>query len=533
VNGDWQERLKAGFSVGMLDRVLMRVRADLPFVKETIGTGAPITLKRATAVRMALEGASGAEIAGAVGLNEARVGQVLENAIASGPAALYPAFDEIVSLPEGMSEAQLWEILHPLMRSTPPSHGVKTAAWTPVLLAEYLVHEGTLEDASSKQIGEMIHRLGRSEEQSPGYSASDKDDPSQKERWWGPSLGLLMASVMLGFLVASKSFSIPAYLILGLVFLLFLLMAIKQLQEQWLKLAIRRKNKEVWAVKALAERPTVTVNHGWALPKVSIVHALGLPETGWKTDGMTDAANAMGRTPARVLYLWVFAAQEDQRGFETEGWPQIGPVHLLLNTKALTINQLARGVKNLYVQDEAMLTRAIGGYADAPGDFKRPELFALVSTGAQAKYRGYPIHTLVCVDGVWQAAFHQLAERCEVAVVNLSGYNPIHPGLEYEMRHLLSGGGPRRFVFLYAPTTDADGAIESVLGIWQRLDVPTASVEELIFVRVPASQDVGYNLQFQTAVRGTGWLANIHMGREGEYVPVAGRILGYLEASAL
>ena len=38
----------------------------------------------------------------------------------------------------------------------PTSRGVKTAAWTPVLLAEYLVHEGTLEDASSKQSGEQV-----------------------------------------------------------------------------------------------------------------------------------------------------------------------------------------------------------------------------------------------------------------------------------------------------------------------------------------------------------------------------------------
>jgi hypothetical protein len=203
-------------------------------------------------------------------------------------------------------------------------------------------------------------------------------------------------------------------------------------------------------------------------------------------------------------------------------------VHLLLNSTALPIQQLVGARKKLLVEDAAMLERMVGAYSDAPGTFDQPELFFLMSLGTKRPYRGYPIHTLVCNDATWQAGFGAMADRCGVAVVNLSGYNPSHPGLEYEVRHLLAGGPPKQFVFLYERLTDADAVISSVLALWARLDGEPARTPSLLFVRVPDSQDVGYSVQFHKAITGTGWLAGIHLQREGPYVPVAGRIMRHL-----
>jgi hypothetical protein len=114
--------------------------------------------------------------------------------------------------------------------------------------------------------------------------------------------------------------------------------------------------------------------------------------------------------------------------------------------------------------------------------------------------------------------------------VNLSGYNPSHPGLEYEIRHLFSGGPPARFVFVYERTTDADAVISGVLDLWSRLESEPAKVSQLLFLRIPDSQDVGYQMQFQKAIPGTGWMAKAFLDREGEYVPIAPRIVNYMNS---
>ena len=227
--------------------------------------------------------------------------------------------------------------------------------------------------------------------------------------------------------------------------------------------------------------------------------------------------------------LWVFAAQSDQNGFETEGWPQLGSVHLLLNATALRVGQLIGHLDKLLVSDQETLDATVRQYTDAFGTYERPMLFMTGELGKHP-YRGYPIHTLVCNDAVWKPAVHQLAERCDLAVINLSGYNPSHPGLEYEIHHLLSGGPPDKFLFIYERYTDADAVITSVLDAWSHLESQPAVIPELIFLRVPDSQDVGYTLQFRKATRGFGWLTKPFLRSEGEYTPIAARIVTYLNS---
>lgn len=521
-----------------LARILVRARADLDHIMYVLGSGTPSTIKRATAVQLALEGKPIAEIATVTNLPESRVEQILQNILESGLPALYPTFSEQVPIPAG---THMWSRIDSMIRSLPPSHSVRTAAWNPAIFLDFLVNDGTLPDGSVSQIADIIRQNLDSNSTPPTFEYEDTAHSQDKP----PTIFVSTLFFLLGFGiiaigVSQLSGSFLARLAVtgfGVVWTVLIGIGLfKQLQER----SLLRKVLALQAAKQGGKKDAAQTAQVSAIPQppvprdplptppFTIGHVFSLPEANWQTESITDPNNALGQPPLPVLYLWVFAAQSDQRGFETEGWPQLGPVHLLLNSTALTINKLAQADK-LLVADQAALDASVAAYNDRAGTYPRSNLFMTVEFGKKSIYRGYPIHTLVCTDGVWKPAFRQLAARSRIAIVNLSGFNPSHPGLEFEILHLLAGGPPTRFVFLYERTTDADAVITSVLGLWSRLDAPPAVTPELHFFRIPESQDVGYALQFNKMPRGVGWLGNIHLGREGPYTPIAARILTYLD----
>jgi hypothetical protein len=264
-------------------------------------------------------------------------------------------------------------------------------------------------------------------------------------------------------------------------------------------------------------------------PEVIIRHADTLVLPPWRTDKLSSTANASGLEPIPVLYLWVFKAHREQFVYETHGWPQIGPVHFLLNSSAAT-NRDLRKVRKILTRDHQALQKRIAEYEDAAGTYERPAWF-LESHDAEAHYRGYPIHTLVCTDSVWQDAFHAFADRSRLAVFNLSGFQPGHPGLDYELRHVLSGGPPQQFVFLYDRFTEADGAIDSVLRVWERLP-EGKSPDTLVFLRYQDAQLIGYGKQFGEVSFHMRWSVRDYMGPEGPYRPVAGAVVEFMRSLA-
>jgi hypothetical protein len=523
-----------------LARILTRARADLDHIMYALGSGTPSTVKRATVLQLALDGNAASEIATAIVLPEARVEQILENVIADGLPALYPSFSEQVAIPAG---TRLWEKIEPMVRSLPPSRGVRTAAWNPAIVLDFLVNDGTLQDGSVGQITEVIkHNLDQNKEP-PTFEYEDTAHQQGKPPTiLASTFFFLLGPAMIAFGVFQlKQSSIAGLAVAGFGILWTILNGLglfKQLQERSLLkkvLSLQAAKQSVATpttqTASVAAKPQLPVAHEpLPPPPFTIGHVLSLPEVNWQIGALSDSANALGGPPTPVLYLWVFAAQSDQRGFETEGWPQIGPVHLLLNSTALTINKLADADKFL-IADQVALDGAVAAYDDRAGTYPRSNLFMTFEAGSKNFYPGYPIHTLICTDGVWKPAFRQLAARSRIAIVNLSGFNPSHPGLEFEILHLLAGGPPTRFVFVYERTTDADAVIASVLNLWSHLDPPPATTPELHFLRIPESQDVGYALQFGKKMpRGFGWLGNIHLDREGPYTPIAGRILTHLKS---
>ncbi len=523
-----------------LDRIVLRARADAAHALATPGTGAPSTAKRAAAVQMALKGEDIPAIAAAVHLSEARVAQVFENVLAAGLPALYPAFVEEVPLPEGLTGPALWKIIQPVLESSPSSHNVRASRWNPAFLLELLIANGTLEDGSNSRIETIIRSYIDPEKTQNSmtfeYADSRGTAPSTNASTWGPILGLAIGILVLTLAASAGIVYVGLFGVLAI--LLFGNMLIKQLLEIRLLRRVIAHNKRHAAAPAAAEPapPPLPVNLVPAPPpSITILHAADLPAVPWKLDLLSDSANVLGQPPLKILYLWVFAAQADQGGYETQGWPQLGPVHLLLNATALRIGQLMGNLDKLLVADQSTLDATIAAYDDRAGTYKRPMLFVMGALGKYF-YRGFPIHTLVCNDEVWKPAVHQLAARCDLAVVNLSGFNPSHPGLEYEILHLLSGGPPRQFVFLYERYTDADAVITMVLALWDalwsRLDPRPSSTPELLFLRVPDSQNTGYAMQFLPPGKTPNWIVRSMLDREGEYLPIAPRILAYLNNRA-
>ena len=478
---------------------------------------------------MALSGENIPAIAAAVHLSEARVAQVLENVLTSGLPALYPTFVEEVPLPDGMTGPTFWKTLRPIIESSPSSHNIRASKWNPAFLLELLITQGTLEDLSNSRLAEII-RFYIDPEMAKNpfrfeYVDSGHTPPGAKNSIW-PNVFALAIVLLIFALGISQGIHLMAFI--GGFFTFFLgFSLIKSLLEIRLLRRVIAHNKKHAAVPPASpvERPRPSIPNSAPPPPITILHAAGLPAVPWKLDLLSDTTNATGQPPQSILYLWVFAAQTDQGGFETQGWPQVGPVHLLLNATALTLGKLMGNLDKLLVSDQSTLDATIAAYDNRVGTYTRPMLFVMGALG-KYDYRGYPIHTLVCNDAVWKPAVHQLAARCDLAVVNLSGFNPSHPGLEYEILHLLSGGPPRQFVFVYERYTDADAVITSVLELWSRLESPPAVTPQLLFIRVPDSQNVGYSVQFKRP----GWAARALMAGEGEYLPVAPRILAYLNS---
>ena len=515
-----------------LDRIALRAQADAPHALATIGTGAPSTAKRAAALQRALGGEDIPAIAAAVHLSEARVAQVLENVLTSGLPALYPTFVEEVPLPDGMTGPIFWKILRPLLESSPSSHKIRAGKWNPAFLLELLITQGTLEDLSNSCLAEII-RFYIDPEMAKNsfrfeYVDSGHTPPSTNSSIW-PNVFALAIVLLIFALGISQGIHLMAF-IGGFFTFFFGFSLIKSLLEIRLLRRVIAHNKKHAAVPSASplqpvEPPHPSIPNSAPPPPITILHTAGLPAVPWKLDLLSDTTNTTGQPPQSILYLWVFAAQTDQGGFETQGWPQVGPVHLLLNATALTLGKLMGNLDKLLVSDQPTLDATIAAYDNRVGTYTRPMLFVMGALG-KYDYRGYPIHTLVCNDAVWKLAVHQLAARCDLAVVNLSGFNPTHPGLEYEILHLLSGGPPRQFVFVYERYTDADAVITSVLEAWSRLESPPAVTPELLFIRVPDSQNVGYSVQFKRP----GWAARTLMASEGEYLPVAPRIIAYLNS---
>jgi hypothetical protein len=590
-----------------LNRILDRCRVDLEDPLRAMGTGSQITLKRGTALKLALEGADMAAVTAASSLSEERVLQVRDNVRRYGFEALYPRFDEKLPLTKPLNEKGLWKVIKEFLATRPSAAGVSddTEKWRPSTATDYLVHIGTVEDASASQIAKII---GDHKDRKLGISIGDVEikteypfefsEPSHRGQRrllpfsaWLPFGEVLCGIFLWGLLTGRMAESGKATGSVSNIFFVALLLfscvlllglAVKQTLEWWLLQKVLASTKvtaqtpltagQLWKrwfrrdVMGFAENGKVPARSmrgivvAWirssvpfmkkqapqqqaatprrvnplGTPKLTLLNARTLPDAPWDIDSMSESRNALGTTPIRTLYLWVFDAQDAQRAvYQEQGWLQLGPVHMLLNATALPLLTLWRKGKDLLLRDPQSVDQWMAGFDDKAGPQQPSGLFGdtLMKSGT---YVGYPLHAPLCSDGSWEHALHQLAGRCELAVVNLSGYDPSHPGLEYEIRHLLAGGPPRKFVFMYDHVTDADAVIESVLSVWNEMEAP-ATLPELIFVRALYVEADGvidpYQAQFQARSQKKAAIKQRYEQASKKFVPVAARLVSYMKAN--
>ena len=549
-----------------LRRILMRAEADCEAATATVGTGAQSSKKRAKAVLMTLENKPIDEIAQHVSLSSARVSQVVTMVAAHGISALYPAFEENNDDTEVPDSAQLWEIARPLLLQRPGSLGYRADKWSAASVLDALIHRGSLEDGSvpllkktielrvkwdngfhiaegepklAKRLGKFKIEVGGVETEFGGeqkrlpvyYDANDRPSTGSFPEGSVKSLLLIVAILVIGvgMILTARSEewlgSLFLYVLGGLFALISAFMIYRWIEEKKLARAMFGRTA------ALADSEKVNISQtslGTDLPQILIRHANTLPRTVWNLPGISQGTNVSGRKPVPTIYLWVFQAHSrEQWGYETQGWLQTGPLHILLNGSALPLGALRKSSK-LLMNNGKTVREAVSSFKDEAGEYPRPSLFySGPAIGKKRFYRGYPLHTMVCTNEVWRDAFEACRDRSEFAVFNLSGYQPGHPGIEFEVAHVLTGGKPDRFVFMYDRHTEADAAIDSILRVWQQLPAERRP-ETLVFLRYQDAQPVGYGKQWEQFSGFAAARAELYLESEGEFLPIASEVIDWV-----
>lgn len=507
-------------------RIRERADADCAASRWTAGTGAQSTRKRALAVEMAMGGAAVEAIRAATALSEQRVRQILANFDAHGVATLYPTFEEPLGEPSVYALAQM---LRDVLEKSPQDHGYDIGReWLPASLLDHLVQTGAIEDSNLIPIVVALSTLDWRKAKDEGqfsWESSWQYEARMVHRDAGCLLVLFVVALipmLLGgvFMFSRSCAMIPIGAILlligGLAMWTSVYWLLRNSREQKFLRSMTTKASQAGAWKP----PEGAVAQAASPPTVVIRHVNTLPPTTWSLEAISEASNATGAKPVSILYLWVFQRITRHLVFQSHGWPQVGPVHLLLNTEALNLSDIRRGLK-LLTEDRAELTAALARLTNAPGLLPFPKLYGAF----HGKYRGYPINTLVCTDAVWRDAFQELASRSDLAVFNLSGYTREHAGIEYELFHVLNGGIPRSLVFMFDTETDADAAIDWVLRGWEKFAGAKRAATPLVFMRYGFAQNFGYALQFrETIVRQLGQAG---FG-ESTYQPIAGSVADFL-----
>lgn len=530
------ETLRRGFSDSeraRLRRILMRAQADCESPKTTAGTGGQSTRKRALALQLALDGVALDAIAGQTALTPQRVERVLANVAGHGFAALDPAFAETMNDGEHPTTDVLAAMLAPILTTAPRHRGYNAAMWTPASLLDCLIGEGMLHDSSVGAIESTI-RSSFDASQAPltfsytEHGVADEVQPKAYVKWLVLAAGPFVIFMGSPFFATSSDLPCAGFpvILFGLLFTYGACISIyRDVQEANILASVITQEPLVPPVPSAPARRSNRAAVRAPAAEIVIGHHDTLPRPAWKLDALSETASATGARPPSILYLWVFrTAASRQPVYETQGWAQVGPVHLLLNCSALTAGDL-RKATGMLMRDPAELAANVARYTDVSGNHPRPSLFQTMDR--KGPYRGYPIHTLVCTDDVWQNAFHAFAGRTDLAVFNLSGYTP-GAGLEFELRQVLAGGPPKQFVFMYDRYTDADGAIDSVLSVWDEISEYHGTTNKLIFLRYSDPQDVGYGTQFQKPSGLLSGLAARFLRREGDYHPVAGTVSAFV-----
>lgn len=136
-----------------------------------------------------------------------------------------------------------------------------------------------------------------------------------------------------------------------------------------------------------------------------------LPEPAWEPGSVTAGRNALGFAPQRVLFLWPFARPMNLRAQVIgHGWPQIGPVQILLRPGLKLLRRCLGSMDEVYAE--------LSQLSEEPGRQKAPQL--RIGDGHWGSYYGYPVHPLTVDGSIWQDVISALIGKCDLFVADMT-----------------------------------------------------------------------------------------------------------------
>jgi len=228
--------------------------------------------------------------------------------------------------------------------------------------------------------------------------------------------------------------------------------------------AIVAMMQEATSTRGTASRtapPPPRRSSGTAPPaNVEAIRARKLKRPKVKYRKVTPERNVVGRTPVRIVHLWVFANEQRLTNYLEGAWREFGVVHVLRSASSVTPKELkaaraAGAPGSLLAQTPKEVDRSMAA-AGVEVETKRMKTlrgYGITSGSTFDRYGSYRVHSLLCNDAVWRYAVDALLARADVVTMDLSGFSERHEGAEYEIGRLIDIFPADRMVFLVDPWT--------------------------------------------------------------------------------
>ncbi len=201
-------------------------------------------------------------------------------------------------------------------------------------------------------------------------------------------------------------------------------------------------------------------------PGLRLVDYQNLSDGDWNPAAISDEYNAMGSTPPRILYLWIFNRPNSLCGqLITHGWAFIGPIHLLVSPAARVATPIMKSREDI--------DRAVQDFRYGVERNKCPKL---IDYEYRAHYHGYPINYLWCSNRMWEYGFEAMAQTSDYFVMDLSA-SERPDGLVTEIRYLLHHVPLGKVIFLLDVCSSDAEIVDAFMGnAWGGMQSTSANI---------------------------------------------------------
>jgi hypothetical protein len=154
-------------------------------------------------------------------------------------------------------------------------------------------------------------------------------------------------------------------------------------------------------------------------------------------------------------------------------WRACGYVHLIRSALSVTSAELeaAEDGKPTFIDNDDWLLAELAALPSEPLPPGRVEVRSVAGDEVDVDdpWGSYPVCTLLCHSGYWQAALDLLLDRVDVVVLDLSGYQRENVGTGYELQRVVDRFPVERCVLLADASSDDVFLEAQVREAWSRM----------------------------------------------------------------